>query len=287
MPDLTTGDLASEGGLKPIAIASYPKLPKDGLIVVEPHASWIVDGSKTILIKSRPYKISGSDYLLLTRNRALGIIHLSSPKEINLKKFKELEAEHKITPKERQKFWSDKKKFWAYKIVKLRLFASPIPIEPLVGPQVTARDVKLKLEKSPTMFELAKADGDALANFSAWLKRLVALAPSWSKSVLRFLKGPENIIDAIKKFPVFVISMSRSIDVSGGSADKEVGFPKALESAIKWGSKALQAIKETDQTSLVESIKHAVTVFESMERIVDSVMEAEDLEVLNVNKEVE
>ncbi len=280
MPDISTGQLATEGGLKPIAVSGL-KIPEDGIIVVQPFADKLLDGSKTVLVKSRPFKISGKDYLLLTRNKALGIIKLSAPRQINLKEFRELKERHKIDEKTRKKFWPDKKKFWAYRVLKIRVFAAPIPIDAVKGPQVVVRGVKLQAKDARSVFELAKAEGDALMRFGAWLRVVAAEADEWSKSVLRFVKGPKKAVRVIREFPAFVRSIARSFP-AGEKVDAEVGFPKAVEQAISWGEKASKALAGIGRKDLSGALQKALDRLREVEKLLDSIQEAENNPILKV-----
>jgi len=147
----------SEAGMRPMAVGSFI-MPEDGLMLNESFVSLLSQGRKKILVKSKPFKISGSDKLLITRNKAYGIISVSAPRQINVKQFADLESEHGITAKKRKATWPTRKKFWAYKVLSLKVFATPISIEPVSGNNVVVNGVKLKIEKFPTVFELTKVE---------------------------------------------------------------------------------------------------------------------------------
>lgn len=282
MPDTTTGDLATQGGSKPIAVGNLKMLPTDGIVVVDPHAKWIASGRKKILIKSRPFKISGIDFLLITRNKALGIIKLSAPKLIDLKEFKELEPLHLIDDLTRKKFWPGYREFWAYKVLSMKVFAEPIAIKPLVGPQVVAHDVELQVEKSPSIFDLEKAAGQAIPNFGAWLDVLSERAPKWVKSTLRFVEGPADLVSAVKSFMRALSEFKSIFGGGGGEADKNANFPTALEQAARWGKRALKALEDSKQDNLVKAAKTAIDLLEKIQSVVDNLERAEDNPKLNV-----
>lgn len=153
------GQKKSEAGMKPMSVGSFI-MPEDGLMLNESFVSLLAQGRKKILVKSKPFRISGSDKLLITRNKAFGIIKVSAPKQINIKQFSDLESEHGITAKKRKAVWPTRKKFWAYKVLSLKVFATSIPIEPITGNKVVVKGVKLKIEKFPTVFELSKVEAE-------------------------------------------------------------------------------------------------------------------------------
>lgn len=109
-----------------------------GIIIVEPHGTYIVDGSKKLIIKSKNFsRIIDRPLLLIQRKRALGIIYIDDIKEIDLQEFNQKRDLHLITDQERVKWWPNKKVFYEYHISKKRqIFIAPIPIEYSTGPQV-------------------------------------------------------------------------------------------------------------------------------------------------------
>src|SRR5437868_12655532 len=108
-----------------------------GIIIVEPHGTYIYDGSKTMIIKSlKLHDISHKPLLLIQNKEALGIIYLDDYVEINLREFNKLRKFHKITEDERKLWWRDKVRLYKYNIIKIKLFDIPIPIAYPKGPQV-------------------------------------------------------------------------------------------------------------------------------------------------------
>lgn len=111
-----------------------------GLIIVEPHGSYIAKGTKKVIIKSINFKNIANKPLLLIQNKeALGIIYLDEPKKINLKEFDELYNKHKITEQERLKWWKGKKVLYMYKIIHKKIFKRPYKIDYKQGPQVMVK----------------------------------------------------------------------------------------------------------------------------------------------------
>jgi hypothetical protein len=277
MPDLSVEDLRTQGGLKPAAVGRLI-LPKDGLIIVSPHAGWITSGKKKVIIKSKPFHISGVEFLLMTRNHALGIIKLSAPKMIGLKEFTDLESLHLIDGPTRKKFWPGHKEFWAYKIVMLKVFAEPIAIKPLTGPQVVAHDVELELKGAPSMFDLEKAEGDAVEEFAYRLKIIASEAAIWSKMALRFVTGPEKAVAFVQAFPAFIKEATLAFPTNREVGEK-MGFPQAVEEAIEWGRKAARALdghpdRRVGATAslIVEELRMVRQVIDAMERAEDEPM---------------
>ena len=81
-----------------------------GLIIVYPHGSLIINGSKTLIVKSRNfYTLVNKKLLLIEDKLALGYIILTDIYEINTNYFNKLRRYHLITNKEKNKWWPYKK----------------------------------------------------------------------------------------------------------------------------------------------------------------------------------
>lgn len=137
-----TGGLAQPARAKP--------LPKDGLVISpESQAKLLADGAKTMVVKSRPFKIAGELFLLLSGNAALGVIRLAEPREIkSLAEFRALSGKHRIPETLRAKWcaaqpaWCEAP-LWGYDIASFDRFAKPLPVNRRRGPQVVERDVRI------------------------------------------------------------------------------------------------------------------------------------------------
>lgn len=111
-----------------------------GLIIVEPHGTYIKEGTKTIIIKSLNLSnISNKPLLLIEAKRALGIIYVSDPEPITIKEFRGKRSKHQITKEERIRWWSGKKILYEYRILKSRMYRQPIRINYKTGPQVLVK----------------------------------------------------------------------------------------------------------------------------------------------------
>lgn len=117
-----------------------------GLIIVYPHANYIIDGSKSIIIKSLYLpSIVDKQLLLIQNKKAIGLLKLRSPKEIDIKTFSKLYNKHRITEEERKKWWKNKRKLYLYKIYDLKVFKKPIIITYPQGPQVLVKPENIHL----------------------------------------------------------------------------------------------------------------------------------------------
>jgi hypothetical protein len=90
---------------KPIAKAQeryFLNLP--GLYIVEPHAKWIFEGKKVLLVKAKKFNIIGVPHLLCGK-LVYGVITVK--RIIENFDFDALQKYHMVTPAERSKWWGD------------------------------------------------------------------------------------------------------------------------------------------------------------------------------------
>ena len=94
---------------------SYLMESSDGLYLAENHAKMIWQGNKNLIVKSLNFKGLVEKVLyLIGGNESYGIIKITSIVPINIKRFKDLEAMHRITDQERKLWWSGKQTLFAY-----------------------------------------------------------------------------------------------------------------------------------------------------------------------------
>lgn len=122
-----------------------------GLYLKEPHAQWLAEGKKTLLVKSKHYKIPHPVFILGKKN--YGVIALNEPRKIGLKEFHELADKHLITETERNAWWPNKKEFWAYDIKSLKSYKSPRSYQYKPGAQVF---IKTAMEHNMKFIDVGK-----------------------------------------------------------------------------------------------------------------------------------
>jgi len=125
------------------------ELPKElrGLYLVYPHGTWIIQGLKKGIVKSKRYQISWEPLALIEDHTILGVIELGEPLEIGLKEFKSLETLHRVSEGERKLWWGDKEPLFFYPVLDVLVFDEPIPFNPPQGAQVIISNVEIPLEK--------------------------------------------------------------------------------------------------------------------------------------------
>ena len=117
------GLLAGEPRAKIPPIEDHSGLPTRGVIVSPPAlAKAVLDGKKTMIVKAVNMPIGGQSLLLLSEQKAIGVVTLGKAQKITVKRLAALESEHLLTKDildERvrmQKGW-DKGPFYAYPVI--------------------------------------------------------------------------------------------------------------------------------------------------------------------------
>jgi len=120
--------------------------PKRGLYLVPPHARWIAQGKKTIVVKKKKFEIDPREPLyLIEDNICWGHIFVGEAIEIGPKDFKQLQDKHLVSDEERKKWWGEEFPLYAYN-VKAEPWAKPRIVEIPKGIQtfVDAENIKFK-----------------------------------------------------------------------------------------------------------------------------------------------
>lgn len=116
-----------------------------GIYLTEPHGELIWKGQKKLIIKSKDFSdMTMIPLYLVSDKKAYGVIKLRRPEEINLTQFLELEDKHKITEKERRKWWGNIDKFYSYKFNVLEMFEVPKDYTPQQGVQSFIKNVEFQ-----------------------------------------------------------------------------------------------------------------------------------------------
>ena len=121
-------------------ILSTKKL--SGLYFVEPHASWIYEGRKTLILKKKNYDSFIGKKLILCGSKAYGIIVLTTSSRIDEKQFRKLRNKHLIQDREVMKWWK------TYNLISYPFiffpFKRPVDYYHLTGVQTIIKVVKMK-----------------------------------------------------------------------------------------------------------------------------------------------
>jgi len=97
-----------------------------GIYLPAPHAKWLWQGKKTLIIKAKNYKNMTDRTLFVCDNRYVyGVIRLHPPHKISLKEFKERQHLHLVSDEEAKKWWGNRKEFWEYSFEWIDKFEEP------------------------------------------------------------------------------------------------------------------------------------------------------------------
>ena len=125
-----------------------------GIYLVPDHGLWIWAGEKTLIVKAKAFKgMVGRPLILVSGDRAYGLIKLKIPKQISLKEFESLYPRHRISKKEREDWWPRKEHLYAYEFT-IEKYETPKNVEVPPGIQTFIQDVKF--EKAKMRWELVK-----------------------------------------------------------------------------------------------------------------------------------
>jgi len=116
-----------------------------GLYLKHPHSRLIYDGKKSLIVQPAIVPIEGSHILVSKENGtglAYGLVTIGEPDTIDRKGFDSQFNLHRVTTKERKKWWSESKKFYLYPITSFTPYAQPLSVEVPAGVQMVMQDVK-------------------------------------------------------------------------------------------------------------------------------------------------
>lgn len=125
--------------IKPKNLNQFKDMP--GMYIVEPHAEMIWTRQKKLILKGRAYPNFIDKDVLLIGDKVYGVIRLTYGGKISEKDIARLEKLHRVTDKERRKWWG-KKPLYAYTF-QMKRFDEPIAYEKPKGLQTYLKNVKL------------------------------------------------------------------------------------------------------------------------------------------------
>ena len=122
-----------------------PAAKAEGLYLVEPHGRLIADRKKTLIAKSKHLPLEGT-WLLISKENNIGLeygkITVGEPRAVAIDKFDSLFKYHRVTPKERSRWWPTKIELYLYPITSLEPHGKPKPVEIPAGTQTIMEKIK-------------------------------------------------------------------------------------------------------------------------------------------------
>lgn len=119
-------------------------MPLSGLILVYPYGSLVINGDKSMIVKSKKFKLSDDTYLIVENKLGLGEITLEEPITIPVSDFNKYYSQHKIPEKHRLEWWKDYDKLYGYRVINILKYKKPILLTYKSGPQVIVHNYQPK-----------------------------------------------------------------------------------------------------------------------------------------------
>lgn len=109
-----------------------------------PHGDLIMDGSKTLIVKTHQFDLAGRQFWLAQEGHVYGRVRVGDAVKVeSVAKLNALQEQHRITPQERQSWWGESKVFWTWPVEVVDKWDRPKPYE-RAGVQTFISDVVLK-----------------------------------------------------------------------------------------------------------------------------------------------
>ena len=131
--------------------AAGTKKVTDGIYLVSPHGRLIWEGRKTIIVKSKQFNLEGTWLIVSkenTKGLAFGIAEIGPVASVGADKFDALFKQHRVTRKERGKWWADSTKLYLYPIKSFKAFDKPAMVIVPPGVQTVMRNIQF-IDKKP------------------------------------------------------------------------------------------------------------------------------------------
>ena len=113
-----------------------------GIYLTEPHGQLIYDDKKQAIAKSREFDRLLNFNVLVSGDKAYGLIKFKKAEKLDLEQFRQREAEHKISEEERLKWWPSKTELFFYPIDTFTKYEEPQIVKQTTGAQVFIDNVE-------------------------------------------------------------------------------------------------------------------------------------------------
>jgi hypothetical protein len=98
-----------------------------GLYLADPHGKLIWNGKKSFIAKAKEVEIEG-DWHIVSKNKAYGRATMGESQPVESSEFDELFDAHRITHKERSKWWGEKAPLYLYEIKSFEKYDPPLKV---------------------------------------------------------------------------------------------------------------------------------------------------------------
>ena len=115
----------------------------EGLYLAAPHGELMYGGIKTSIVKHRPFpELTDGTFILISDGKAYGLVTLEEGTEIPRDEFDGHFNAHRVTVKERIKWWPESETFWSYAVKEFQALERPCAVEVPSGVQTFLDEVK-------------------------------------------------------------------------------------------------------------------------------------------------
>ncbi len=119
--------------------------PSTGLYLKHPHSRLIYDGRKSVIAQPSPIPIEGTHILISKESGvglAYGLVTIGPPDKIDSEQFDAQFSLHRVTTKEREKWWGKSESLLLYPITSFEPYTTLLPVDVPAGVQMIMPEVK-------------------------------------------------------------------------------------------------------------------------------------------------
>ena len=131
-----------------------------GLYISEPHGELLFQDKQKAIIKTRLFKRLEEKNILVSKDKAYGVIQFNPPEKIDVDEFRKRYDEHKVSDEERTDWWGEKDYFFLYTIKEFEKFEKPQLIKSVSGAQVFVEGIEFIKENNMSYLNKALTDSD-------------------------------------------------------------------------------------------------------------------------------
>jgi 2'-5' RNA ligase len=114
-----------------------------GLYLAPPHGALLFDGKKRSVAKAHPLDgLAGNDLTLVSGPAAFGTVRLGEPETVSLEEFDARFEEHRVWPRERERWWPGAQELLLYPVEQFEPFEEPKPVAIPNGVQTLMSEVQ-------------------------------------------------------------------------------------------------------------------------------------------------
>lgn len=142
-----------------------PELPKvvRGLYLVPPHGTWLLEGSKRGVLKSKKFEMANEWLAIIEDQLLLGVGMFSDPITLTREQAKGWFDIHKVSTEEMDSWWPEAEELYLYPVQEILRYPSPIQFDVPPGVQTFIERVELPhlelLTKSETSIKILGIKG--------------------------------------------------------------------------------------------------------------------------------